>query len=119
VSLITVNNIIVKKVSLKVSLIASKCHRLSLSLITVNEPPVMVKPYFHFRRVVFSSQFKSSVDNILVKVAVLRIPFDLDGSTITSNSHTHPSYSQTSRLLTSSLSLVVPVPRSTQCMGDV
>jgi hypothetical protein len=32
-------------------------------------------------------------------------------------SHTHPSHSQTSRLLTSSLSLGVPVPRPTQCMG--
>jgi hypothetical protein len=29
---------------------------------------------------------------------------------------THPSHSQTSRLLTSSLSLGVPVPRATQCM---
>ncbi len=37
---------------------------------------------------------------------------------ITSQSHTHPSHSQTSRLLTSSLSLGVPVPRSTQCMWD-
>jgi hypothetical protein len=37
---------------------------------------------------------------------------------IASNSHTHPSYSQTSHLLTSSLSLGVPVPRPTQCMGD-
>jgi len=30
--------------------------------------------------------------------------------------HTHPSHSQTSRLLTSSLSLGVPVPRPTQCV---
>jgi hypothetical protein len=33
-----------------------------------------------------------------------------------SKSHTHPSHSQTSRLLTSSLSLGVPVPRPTQCV---
>jgi hypothetical protein len=33
-----------------------------------------------------------------------------------SRSHTHSSHSQTSRLLTSSLSLGVPVPRVTQCM---
>jgi hypothetical protein len=39
-----------------------------------------------------------------------------DGSPIISKSHTHPSHSQTSRLLTSSLSLVIPVPRTTQCM---
>jgi hypothetical protein len=35
---------------------------------------------------------------------------------IPSTSHTHPSHSQTSRLLTLSLSLGVPVPRGTQCM---
>jgi hypothetical protein len=34
-------------------------------------------------------------------------------------SHTHPSHSQTSRLLTSSLSLGVPVPRPTQCARRV
>jgi hypothetical protein len=33
-----------------------------------------------------------------------------------SQSQTHPSHSQTSHLLTSSLSLGVPVPRATQCM---
>ena len=71
---------------------------------------------FHYHRTVFSSQFKSRVDNILVKVAVLRIMLNLDGVTITSKSHTHPSHSQTSRLLTSSLSLGVPVPHGTQCM---
>jgi hypothetical protein len=38
---------------------------------------------------------------------------------ITSKSHTHPSHSETSRLLTSSLSFGVPVPRGTQCMRDV
>jgi hypothetical protein len=38
------------------------------------------------------------------------------GTPIPSESHTHPSHSQTSRLLTSSLSLGVPVPRVTQCM---
>ncbi len=41
---------------------------------------------------------------------------NLDGSPIISRTHTHPSHSQTSRLLTSSLSLGVPVPRATQCM---
>jgi hypothetical protein len=72
--------------------------------------------YFHFRRVVFSSILKLKCGNILVKTAVLRINLNLDGTPITSQSHTHPSHSQTSRLLTSSLSLGVPVPRSTQCM---
>jgi hypothetical protein len=33
--------------------------------------------------------------------------------------HTHPSHSPTSRLLTSSSALGVPVPRSTQCIRGV
>jgi hypothetical protein len=47
---------------------------------------------------------------------VLTSIYNIDGMTITSKSHTHPSHSQTSRLLTSSLSLGVPVPQATQCM---
>jgi hypothetical protein len=42
--------------------------------------------------------------------------FSFDGAPIASRSHTHPSHSQTSRLLTSSLPLGVPVHRATQCM---
>ncbi len=42
--------------------------------------------------------------------------FNLDGAPIASKSHTQPSHSQTSRLLSSSLSLGVPVPRPTQCV---
>jgi hypothetical protein len=49
-------------------------------------------------------------------VAALRITLNLDEVPITSKSHTLPSHSQTSRLLVSSLSLGVPVPRATQCM---
>jgi hypothetical protein len=71
---------------------------------------------FHYRRAAFSSMLKSRVGNILVKAEVLRINMNLDGSPIVSKSHTHPSHSQTSRLLTSSLSLGVPVPRPTQCL---
>ena len=74
---------------------------------------------FHFLRTVFSSQRKSRVGNILAKAAALRITLNIDGAPIVSQSHTHPSHSQTSRLLTSSLSLGVPVPRATQCMGVV
>ncbi len=68
---------------------------------------------FHFRRAAFSSILKSRVGNILPKAATLSINLNLDGVSI---SHTHPSHSQTSRLLTSSLSLGIPVPRPTQCM---
>ena len=68
---------------------------------------------FHFRRAAFSAQLKSKVGLALAKAAVLRINLNLDGAPITSKSHTHPSHSQTSRLLTSSLSLGVPVQRTT------
>jgi hypothetical protein len=71
---------------------------------------------FHYRRAAFSSQLKSKVDSILAKAAALRVKLNIDGAHIASRSHTHPSHSQTSRLLTSSLSLGVPVPSATQCM---
>jgi hypothetical protein len=69
---------------------------------------------FHYRRVVLSSHLKSKVGNMLAKTSALRITQNIDGTPIVSRSHTHPSHSQTSRLLTSSLSLGVPVPRVTQ-----
>jgi hypothetical protein len=71
---------------------------------------------YHYRRTVVSAQLKSKVGLTLAKSAVSRITFNLDGTPIISRTHTHPSHSQTSRLLTSSLSLGVPVPRATQCM---
>jgi hypothetical protein len=74
---------------------------------------------FHFRRAVFSDQLKSKVGLTLAEAAVLRINLNLDGAPIASKSHTHPSHSQTSRLLDSSLSLGVPVPRPTQCVRGV
>ncbi len=52
----------------------------------------------------------------------LRINLNIDGVPISSKSHTHLSHSQTSRLLTSSLSLgvlYVPVQRPTQCLRGV
>ncbi len=72
--------------------------------------------FFHYLRAGFSTQLKRKVDLALDKEASLRITINLDGSPITLRTHTHPSHSQTSRLLTSSLSLDVPVPRATQCM---
>jgi hypothetical protein len=72
---------------------------------------------FHYPlRSAFSSQLKSEVGNILAKAAALRINLNIDGVPVASRSHTHLSHSQTSRLLTSSLSLGVSVPRATQCM---
>ena len=67
----------------------------------------------HYRREAFPSQLKSKVENILTKTEVYRITLNVDGTPVPSTSHTHPSHSQTSRLLTSYLSLGVPVPRAT------
>jgi hypothetical protein len=74
---------------------------------------------FHFLRAVFSQYLKNKVGLGLPKVEALRINLNIDGVPIASKSHTHPSHSPTSRLLTSSLSLGVPVPRPTQCMRVV
>jgi hypothetical protein len=74
---------------------------------------------FHFHRTAFSSGLKSKVGLALAKTAALRINLNLDGAPIASKSHTHPSHSQTSRLLTSFLFLGVPIPRPTQCVRGV
>jgi hypothetical protein len=74
---------------------------------------------FHFRLSVFSSTLKENVGSTLVKDEVLHITLNIDGTPITSRTHTHPSHSETSRLLTSSLSSGVPVSRATQCIRDV
>jgi hypothetical protein len=60
--------------------------------------------FFHFRHAAFSSMLKSRVGNIMAKASALRVNLNLDGAPIACSSHTHPSHSQTSRLLTSSLS---------------
>jgi hypothetical protein len=68
---------------------------------------------FHFHRAAFHSQLKSKVGNILAKTTALRINLNIDDAPISSRTHTHPSHSQTSRLLSTSLSLGTPFPRST------
>ena len=68
---------------------------------------------FHFKRVTFSSQIRTKVGNILAKVSALRITLNVDGAPVVSRSHTHPSHSQTARLLTSSMSLGITVPHDT------
>jgi hypothetical protein len=80
------------------------------------QPAQTQRVMFHFRRAAFSSGLKIKVGLTLGKVGTLSINLNLDGAPITSKSHTHPSHSETSRLLTSSLSLGVPVPRPTQCV---
>ena len=74
---------------------------------------------FHFRHTAFSSHLKSKVGNILAKTVALRITLNIDGTPMASKSHTHTSHSQTSRVLTSSLSLGFPVPHETQYVRRV
>ena len=62
---------------------------------------------FHYKHVVFSSELRSKVGNSLTKAASLRITLNIDGAPVVSRSHTHPSHSQTTRLLTSSMLLVL------------
>ena len=64
---------------------------------------------FHYRFATFSSQLKSNIGNILGKGVTLRIILNIDDVPVVSKAQTHPSHSQTSRLLTSSPSLSVPV----------
>ena len=47
----------------------------------------------------FSSHLKSKVGSTLAKTETLRVNLNLDGTSITSRTHTHPSHSQTFRLL--------------------
>jgi hypothetical protein len=65
---------------------------------------------FHYHRATFSSHLRSKCGSIHAKTAALRITLKIDGPPIVSQTHTHPSHSETSRLLTplltSSLSLV-------------
>jgi hypothetical protein len=71
---------------------------------------------FHFKRAVFLGELKVKIGSSLAKAATLCVNLNIDGAPITSRSHTHPSHSQESLLLTSSLSLGFPVPRTTECM---
>ena len=74
---------------------------------------------FTHKRGAFLAQLKSKIGSTFAKAAVMSVNLNIDGAPITSRSHTHPSHSQASRLLTSSLSLGVPVPRTMQCMRGV
>jgi hypothetical protein len=86
-------------------------YRLIGKLIVFDTPsgvqlPPTNRGLFHYRRAAFDSILKSRVGNILTKAAASRMNLNLDGVSV-------PSHSQTSRLLTSSLSLGVSVPRPT------
>ena len=71
---------------------------------------------FTFKRAAFLTQLTSKVGITLSKTAGLCVNLNIDGAPITSRTHTHPSHLETSLLLTSSLSLGVPVPRTMECM---
>ncbi len=74
---------------------------------------------YTFKHTAFLTQIKTKVGSTLGKTADIRVNLNIDGAPITSRSHTHPSHSQVSRLLTSPLSLGVQVPRTMECMRDV
>ena len=57
---------------------------------------------FTSKSTTFLTQLKSKVGSSLAKVAAVRVSFNIDGAPITSRSHTHPSHSQVSCLLSSS-----------------
>jgi hypothetical protein len=101
-----------------VRLLFLQSHRETDRFFTVSgvQLPPSDRGFFHYHRSAFSVQHKSTVGLTLAKMTDLRITLNLDGTPIISTSHTHPSHSQTSRLLTTSLSLGIPVPRPTQCM---
>ena len=63
--------------------------------------------------VMVERQDQSKCDNILAKTAALRITLNVDDAPVTSRSHTHPSHSQTARLLTSSMFFGITVPHAT------
>ena len=71
---------------------------------------------FHYKHTAFLRQLKSKIGSSLAKAAAMRVNLNIDGTPITSRSHTQPSHSQASRLLTSSSSLGVPVPLTMECM---
>ncbi len=66
--------------------------------------PQVTSGHFHIRHSTFFSHLKGKTDLVLSKDTDLRITLNIDDVSIPSRSHTHPSHSQTSRLLTSSLS---------------
>ncbi len=65
------------------------------------------------------SRIPSRIGILLVKSDTLRINVNIDGTSVSPRSHTHPSHSQPSLLLTSSISLGVSVPLTTLFMWDV
>jgi hypothetical protein len=55
-------------------------------------------PKSRSRSLCLSNSKKSKIGNNLAKAAALRISLNIDGTPLTSRSHTHPSHSQTFRL---------------------
>ena len=52
---------------------------------------------FTVKRGAFLTQLKAKVGSSLAKAAAMRVNLNIDGTPITSRSHTHPSHSQASR----------------------
>jgi hypothetical protein len=88
--------------SVSISPIHLVCERILKK--TVNPKPDVLQDWvhltesvFHYRHVTVSSQLKSKVVHILAKVTTFHINLNIDGATIPSRSHTHPSHPQTSQ----------------------
>ena len=85
-----------------VRLLLLQTHRETEQLL-ISHNPVYVSQvtenHLHFRLEVFSSQFKSKIGHILTKTTTLRIMLNIDGSPIASRSHSHPSHTQNTHLV--------------------
>ncbi len=75
-----------------------------------NNPPNVIS----FMPVIVSTSGKLHIE--FIRHLFLQAHRETDHFFVSSRSHTHPLHLQTSRLLTSPLSLGVPVPLTTQCM---
>ncbi len=60
--------------------------------------PQFTSGLFNFRRAAFLTTLKEKVGSTLAKAAALRITLNIDGTTITSRTHAHPSHSQISSI---------------------
>ena len=72
--------------------------------------------FFHFHRAAFSSGSKIKVGLALAKAVALRIVLNLDGTPITSKSHTHPSHSETDERICDS---TYPISSSSYYSEDI
>jgi hypothetical protein len=89
---------------------------------TLGLRPFSVIPPYLFLCIYHLSNRHMMSDSLYIFTTFLRIILNIDSVHVTSRSHIHPSHSQTSRSLTSSLSLGVPVThksKGVQGLGEI